>query len=480
MKRIEIQAGLEQGGDGDHMEDMDHRGVRLGFGLLLALFLLLPGSVRGASEFEVGVAVADITPPGPIRLAGYAARKHASEKVDSPLLVQAFAVRNPGGQPFVFVSLDNCEVSREFMQPVLARITKAQALPPGAVMVVSSHTHSAPILARTLVTMYEMTDAEKNTIQEYSTRLEDKIAGVVGEALKSFKPGRLEFGRGRATFAMNRRIYQGGKVNFGENPEGPVDWDVPVLAVKETNNAVRAILFGYACHGTSIAGDDFYFVSGDYMAYAREHLEKHYPGSKAIYLTGMGADSNPSPRGTLLDAKRHGLELAGAVAGVLSHPMRPVSGALRQAYQEVELAFVDPPPAERLQQDAQSADIYVRKRAQIYQKAAQDGQPVAASLKLPLAAVSLGEDLLILAMGGEVVVDYALKLKRFFAAEAPWTIGYAYEVPCYIPTQRILLEGGYEADSSLIYYGIYGPFRPTVEELLLNSMKELVGQVRGK
>src|SRR5438046_9289578 len=95
----------------------------------------------------------------------------------------------------------------------------------------------------------------------------------------------------------------------------------------ETNIAMPSILFGYACHGTSIAGDDFYIVSGDYMAYTRQHLETLYPGAVAIYLTGMGADSNPSPRGTLLDAKRHGLELAGAVAGVLSAPRGRVPGA---------------------------------------------------------------------------------------------------------------------------------------------------------
>jgi neutral ceramidase len=162
--------------------------------------------------------------------------------------------------------------------------------------------------------------------------------------------------------------YNGDKVDFGENPDGPVDRDVPVLKVIGTNGAVRGILFGYACHGTSIAGDDFYIVSGDYMAYARQHLESHYPGATAVYLTGMGADSNPSPRGTLLDAKRHGLELAGAVVGVLSRPMRPVQGALKLAYGEADLPFAEPPDREQIERDAKSDDVYVRNRATAYAK----------------------------------------------------------------------------------------------------------------
>ncbi len=82
-----------------------------------------------------------------------------------------------------------------------------------------------------------------------------------------------------------------------------------------------------------------------------------------------------------------------------------------------------------------------------------------------------------LMMGGEVVVDYARRLKRLLAAEHPWTIGYAYEVPCYIPSMRLLKEGGYETDSSLIYYGFYGPFNPEIENRLVNRLVDLAASL---
>ena len=266
---------------------------------------------------------------------------------------------------------------------------------------------------------------------------------------------------------------------FGYNPDGPVDWDVPVLRIKGTNGAVRAILFGYACHGTSVRnGDDWYVVSGEYMAYTRQHLEAHQPGAVAMFLTGMGADSDPAPRGLLLDAKRHGLQLAGAVIGALDRPMRPVCGAFKLAYEEVDLPLATPPGKEQLEKDAASQDIYVKLRAEAYLKLLNSGQTLPLSVKLPLAVLRLGDDLTFVLMGGEVVVDYSHRIKRMLAGDHPWPIGYAYEVPCYIPSARLIKEGGYETDSSMIYYGYYGPFRGAIEAQLLNRLEALTAGLR--
>ena len=457
--------------------------LRLCSGLLLAI--LSSGATRSiAAEpqaLEIGVAGRDITPELPIRLAGYAARNRPADKVDCPLQVQALALRNSSGERFVFVALDNCEVSHAFMEPVLQDYAEKFQLARGAVAVVTSHTHSAPVLDETLTDMAQPPPADREQIAKYSRLLKAKLVDVVGAALGDFQPSLLEQGVGRATFAMNRRVYQGDKVVFGDNPDGPVDWDVPVLRIKGTNGVVRAVVFGYACHGTSIrSGDDWYVVSGEYMAYARQHLEAVQPGAVAIFLTGLGADSDPAPRGRLLDARRHGLELAGAVVGVLGRPMRPVRGGFKFAYEEVELPFVDPPSREQLEKDAQDKDIYVKSRAEAYLKRLDANQPLPQSVKLPVSVVRLGDDLTFILMGGEVVVDYSRRLKRLLAADYPWPIGYAYETPCYIPSVRLLKEGGYETESSLIYYGFYGPFRTRLEDLVVNRVMALVASLRGR
>ncbi len=443
------------------------------------LALATPLRAAETPSLDVGLAVRDISPELPIRLAGYAGRNRPADKADHPLLVQALALRNFSGERFVFVALDNCEVSRAFITPVVRQCTEQFQLARGAVAVVSSHTHSAPVLDETLTDMVQASSSETAQIARYSQVLKAKIVEVVGAALNDFQPALLEAGSGRATFAMNRRVYDGDRVVFGDNPDGPADWEVPVLRIRRADGSVRAIVFGYACHGTSVrSGDDWYVVSGEYMAYARQHLEAVEPGATAIYLTGMGADSDPAPRGLLVHAKRHGLELAGAVVSVLDQPMRPVRGGFKFAFQEIDLPLVDPPSRDQLEKDAQSKDVYIKARAEAYLKRLNANRPLPESLKLPVAAVRIGDDLTFVLMGGEVVVDYSRRLKRLLAQDHPWMIGYAYEVPCYVPSARLIKEGGYETDSSLIYYGFYGPFRTSVENLVVKQITSLVAGLR--
>ncbi|HVR73685.1 MAG TPA: neutral/alkaline non-lysosomal ceramidase N-terminal domain-containing protein [Planctomycetota bacterium] len=448
-------------------------------GALLPLLLSVSAALPAAEvPIEVGVATRDITPEGPVWLSGYAARNRASEAIAQKLMASAIAFRQ-GPERLVLVTIDNCEVNQEYNAPVLEEIEKKHGLAQDEVIIVSSHTHSGPCLPGVLSSMFFLDAVERERVEAYSRLLRGAIVEVVGGALADLKPARLETGKGWAGFAMNRRVFRDDRVDFGEDPVGPVDEEVPVLKISAPAapgeaGEPRAILFGYACHGTTIAGADFYRVSGDYMAYAREHIEAAFPGATAAYLTGCGADTNPSPRGSLALAKRHGLELAGAVAGVLARPMRPVRGPLRRAFARIDLPLAPPPDRARLDADSESEDRYVQSRARRWLAHLDAGKPLPTSVSLPLSVVRFGNDLTFFFIGGEVVVDYALRLKHEFPEGHTWTVGYAHEVPCYIPSGRILREGGYEADSSLIYYGIYGPFLGSIEGLILGKLRKLV------
>lgn len=452
------------------------------FSRYILAFLTVVGlaldTLADSALLQVGIAARDVTPQGPIWLAGYAARTQPATNTDTPLLVQAMALKNPTGEQFVFVALDNCEVGGEFIRPTLREMERKHQLPRGGVMIVCSHTHSGPVLEGNLLGMYPLSETDRKAVADYGHLLKARTAEAVDAALADAQPAVLEHAVGHARFATNRRVQRDQAWVFGENPQGPVDRDVPVLKILDTNSAVRAIVFGYACHATSIQGADFYTVSGDYIAYARRHLEALYPGATALFLTGMGADSNPSPRGSLRLAQLHGAALARAVVSVLERPMLPVRAPFKLAYAEVELPFQPAPGRDQLGQDRTNANPAVRKRAAKYLEQMEQGKTPRQAIDLPVAALRFGDDLLLLAMGGEVVVDYAHELKRRHAGVPVWTVGYAYEVPCYIPSRRILREGGYEADSSLIYYGWYGPFRPEVEERLIQNLGELVQRVR--
>ena len=88
-----------------------------------------------------------------------------------------------------------------------------------------------------------------------------------------------------------------------------------------------------------------------------------------------------------------------------------------------------------------------------------------------------GKSLTLVALGGEVVVEYALRLKREFPKERMIVAGYSNDVMAYIPTAAMLKEGGYEPVTSMTYYGFPSPFREDVEERVMNGVREVLRRV---
>ena len=75
---------------------------------------------------------------------------------------------------------------------------------------------------------------------------------------------------------------------------------------------------------------------------------------------------------------------------------------------------------------------------------------------------------MIVALASETVVDYSLRLKgELSRANGPtvWIAGYSNTMTGYIPSRRVLLEGGYEAESR--------PWQPTLEERIVKKVHEL-------
>src|SRR5205085_8001999 len=91
-------------------------------------------------------------------------------------------------------------------------------------------------------------------IDRYTRVLIDKLEQVALAALKDRRPGKLSWSQGSAGFARNRRVVQGGAVQFGDNSSAPVDQSLPVLLATDEAGRVRALVANYACHCTTIGG----------------------------------------------------------------------------------------------------------------------------------------------------------------------------------------------------------------------------------
>src|SRR5260370_10235471 len=322
--------------------------------------------------------------------------------------------------------------------------------------------------------MYQVDADNPRVIQEYSQKLTEDLVHVASDALDHMGPANISYGLGQADFAMNRRESTPKGVKIGVNPQGPTDHTVPVLRITGADGVVKAILFAYACHNTTLTGD-FYRVSGDYAGFAQTEIERAHPGVTAMFLMLCGGDQNPNPRNSLELGEQHGKELAASVEAVLGGTLVRVRGPIRSAFHVTALEL-QPHTRETFEAMKSDKDIYKQRLAQSMLAAYDDRHPKR-SVTYPVQALRFGKDLTVLALGGEVVVDYDLRVKREYPKQKLIVAGYSNDVMCYIPTKRVLEEGGYEAVDSMVYYGQPTPFTADVEESIFSSIRSVMKRV---
>lgn len=440
---------------------------------LTTLFSLDASAAR--QEWKAGAARVSITPQKSLWMAGYASRKKPSEGVAQDLYVKALALEDRSGKRAVLVTSDLVGIPAAVSDVIAERVEKQHHLQRNQLLLNSSHTHCGPVVGHMLGSMYPMTPQQWADVEEYTAGLEDKVVSLVGASLKALRPARLSFGHGEVGFGMNRRERKGEAFVIGENREGPVDHDVPMLRVDDSHGKLRALVFGYACHNTT--GRDSMLFNGDYAGYAQAWLEKKHPGATALFVEGCGGDANPYPRGSIELAQQHGEELGEAVEKALGTEFKPIHTPFATAYEKVSVAFATPPSREELQAQLQSPDVYHRNWAGAMLKIFDRDGRLPTEYPYPVEVWQFGQDLTLIALGGEVVVDYDLRLKKELGADKLWVAGYSNDVFAYIPSLRVLKEGGYEGGGAMIYYGQPGPFAPSVEETIIGKVHDLVRRV---
>jgi hypothetical protein len=305
----------------------------------------------------------------------------------------------------------------------------------------------------------------------YAAKLEESIVELVGKAIDDVAPAKVEWGSGRTDFAVNRRNNKEPDVPLLREQGkllGPVDHDVPVLAIKDEAGKLRAVACGYACHATVLSGFDW---SGDWPGFAQIELEKAHPDCVALVWAGCGADQNPIPRRTQQLAEKYGKMLAAAVEEIVAKPMSPISGSLQTAYAEIPLALGTLPTRAELVAQTNDTNKYVAMRAKMLLEDINACQPLSPTYPYPIQRWQLGNDVQWFFLGGEVVVDFAIRIKAEQSGTKTWVAGYSNDVMAYIPSRRVLTEGGYEGGGAMLYYGLPTIWSERVEEQIMDEIQ---------
>lgn len=415
---------------------------------------------------EVGAAKIDITPSYPVRLTGYAVRKTELNGVTQHLYARALALGSDREGPAILITVDNCGVPRNVRDEVAARLAARLQLSSERLAVCSTHTHSGPWVEGFAPNIFgaPVSSEEQAHVERYTHDLTEALEKVALLALADRHPARLTWGQTSADFAANRRT-----------KGGPVDHALPVLFVSAPDGTVKAVFTSYACHGTTLGGD-FNQVCGDWPGYAAEDIEAAYPGSIALVGLGCAADANPAPRGSLALAKQHGQEIAAAVQALFrdnQDQLRPVAGKLVCRTCPLELAFDTLPTRAEWETRAKETN-YTGGHARMNLARLDLGETLPTSIPYMVQAWTFGKDLTMVFLPGEVVVDYSLRLKRDFDPTRLWVNAYANDVPCYIPSERILKEGGYEGGGAMIFYDKPTRLAPGLEDRIIAAVHQLL------
>lgn len=414
----------------------------------------------------VGAASIDITPDYPVRLSGYGSRRQETSDVAQRIFAKALAI-GEGPATALWVAVDNCGVPAAMTDELAAWLQEKHGIPRDRVVVTSTHTHSAPMLSGVLPNLFSRPIArdQLERIARYTNDLAAKLKEVAAVALDDRRPGRLAWARGKVTFAHNRRT-----------PGGPVDHDLDTLRVTGTDGTLRAVVANYACHCTTLTGS-FNKICGDWAGYAQEFLETTHEGAVALVTIGCAGDQNPHPRPGFPLARQHGRAIAEEVERLLPDAV-PLVGAMRARYETIDLPFDRPPSRQEWEQRAERPGI-VGYHARRQLERLGRGEQLQTALDYPIQTWCFGDDLAVVFLGGEVVIDYALRLKRELDGRRLVVTAYANDVPCYIPSERVLREGGYEAVSSLYYYDRPSKLQPGLENRVVQAVRELLPETYG-
>jgi neutral ceramidase len=428
-----------------------------------------------------GAARTAITPPVGVDLCGFGARGGPSNGVRDDLRACALYLAH-GGQEAMILTADLIGLHRDEVAQVRAGVEAACGVAPTHTMVCCSHTHSGPA-THCIRFLGKQDDA-------YLAGLKRHLIGLAQEAKSLARPAVVRGGSAPVQVGVNRRARRAdGGMSIGVNAEGPVAPFVSVLAVDDVHGQPLARLFSHAAHPVTLRNENLR-MSGDWPGEAQRQVEEVCDaGCVALYAQGCSGNINSDEHGeaALLRQGRMVAEAAVAASEAAQTMEAPV---LAGASVRARLPLMAPPSKEKLEQIIAQAEAEVARQqaaggygtVMMYGGFAQWGRELLEmgdrwprELPFEVQALRVG-DLALVGLPGEVFVEYQLNI----AARSPFpqtlVAAYTNGNEGYIPTAAAYLEGGYEVETAIRFYGTTMP-QPQSEELILSAAAQALEQL---
>jgi glycosyltransferase involved in cell wall biosynthesis len=439
----------------------------------------------GSESFRAAFTEINITPvvsqKTPVLLQGMAGSPRKAVRASTPLMIQLLLLEDGHFTKVLFVSADIFGFGPEIVEPVKEAAAQWGIQPEGIVLN-ASHTHYAP------GTISHVADELGPYYEDYAHQISKTITGHLTALVEGLEKCDLWLGRSDAKIGVNRRRCQDGKVRFGPNEQGYYETITPFLVCRFKHNGFKIIVVNHGCHPTGLGSENA--VSSDYPGYLRQSLIDNKAADAVMFLQGAAGSSKESIRKqtepvfceTSTDAQQNGDFLAVSIMEVLANELLLVEGPIFCVQKRFSLPLREPPSREVLKSlaTATKSSPATRQWATNLMALYPSGK-YPQELSLDIQFIALGEAAFFMTLPGEPVAQLGQKLRQI--GEDPdrtFLLGYTNGLLGYLVTDQMIDEGGYEVETSPVYYLLPSAFDKGSETEILAAAQTCVQTYKEK
>ena len=423
-----------------------------------------------APGLSAGIAKRCMTPTRPVFQSGYS-RSAKSSGVYQQLFARALVLEDEAHARVAILTAELLDFSESLVTAIKAGVKDRLGIDESQVLLSASHTHCGPVVDDFISWLYPEVD------MEYVAWLGQVCVDAICEAAERLEPVNVEFAKGRAAFAINRRRPDLEGCPMMPNPNGRWDPDVAIVRMARPDGQTVAVLFSYACHATTMGGQA---IGGDYPGHAQLCLEREFPGANAMFLAGCFGDVRPRMinadggfcSGALDDVRALGRELSLAVMAGFTGDVQDVTGPLSHGMEVVSLPYQGLPTQAELCEIAKGQNSRQAQWAKIVLERVERKGAMPTTRPSTVQVIGIGPFRLV-AFNDETCLGYQLAIKKEMEPVPVLVAAYCGTSRSYVPTADMLPEGGYEAATNIHVYGEPARLAPEAESILLSAALRL-------
>jgi len=435
-------------------------------------------------EAKAGWSQIEITPPLGLPMGGRGSRFTPGAEVLDPLLAQALVLEDSTGERLLWISMDMIGMSYHATSELRLELVAATGIAFDAIVINASHTHSGPM---TGFEGYATLESKPEAMQAYESSLIPRTVRMVHEAMDRLVPAKVRVHRGQSDIGINRRRRdESGHFGMGPDPDGMYNRELWVLDIAAGDD--RCIVFSYGCHPVLVYGYAYDGISADWPGVCRNRLQEVLgPRVQAQFIQGLAGNVRPRQVADLqqgvfrkpTSAEDH-VEAGGKLA-------EDVLSALGEEGELLALDLAAVADFARVPRDqskvlplahwhalATSDDELSRNVGAYWVERLRSGPPLVRVVPWAIGRMRLAQGHQIVWMAGEPLAEWLGHLRRWLEDENLVAWGYCQDGRCYMPTDEVIPEGGYEVIPSNTYNKSGpAPFAPGINAVVRQALLDL-------